>query len=73
MGETHLIRNDQEALEIADRFARQIEAESAERDQSARFGRNARVHTFHDPVRWKYHAVGNFYLNDVDPPRHAWI
>jgi alkylation response protein AidB-like acyl-CoA dehydrogenase len=30
MGETHLISNDQEALEIADRFARQIEAESAD-------------------------------------------
>jgi hypothetical protein len=24
-------------------------------------------------VRWKYHAVGNYYLNDVKPPRHAWI
>ena len=30
MGETHLISNDQEALEIADRFGRQIEAESAD-------------------------------------------
>jgi alkylation response protein AidB-like acyl-CoA dehydrogenase len=35
--------------------------------------RNARVHTLHDPVRWKYYAIGNFYLNGVDPPRHAWI
>jgi SfnB family sulfur acquisition oxidoreductase len=38
-----------------------------------RHWRNARVHTLHDPVRWKYYAVGNFYLNGVDPPRHAWI
>lgn len=37
-----------------------------------RHWRNARVHTLHDPVRWKFHIVGNFYLNDVDPPRHPW-
>ena len=36
-----------------------------------RHWRNARVHTLHDPVRWKYHAVGNFYLNDKLPPRHG--
>jgi len=38
-----------------------------------RHWRNARTHTLHDPVRWKYHAVGNYYLNHVTPPRHAWI
>jgi SfnB family sulfur acquisition oxidoreductase len=38
-----------------------------------RHWRNARVHTLHDPVRWKYYAVGNYYLNSVDPPRHAWL
>ena len=38
-----------------------------------RHWRNARVHTLHDPVRWKYYAVGNYYLNDVNPARHAWI
>ncbi|WP_028225535.1 SfnB family sulfur acquisition oxidoreductase [Paraburkholderia ferrariae] len=36
-----------------------------------RFWRNARTHTLHDPVRWKYHAVGNFWLNDTLPPRHG--
>ncbi|MFT4020824.1 MAG: SfnB family sulfur acquisition oxidoreductase [Acinetobacter sp.] len=35
--------------------------------------RNARVHTLHDPVRWKYFALGNYYLNGVRPARHAWI
>ncbi|AJD44203.1 sulfur acquisition oxidoreductase SfnB family protein (plasmid) [Rhizobium gallicum bv. gallicum R602sp] len=34
-----------------------------------RHWRNARTHTLHDPVRWKYHVAGNFYLNDVTPPR----
>ncbi|MET1027845.1 MAG: SfnB family sulfur acquisition oxidoreductase [Dongiaceae bacterium] len=38
-----------------------------------RHWRNARTHTLHDPVRWKYHAVGNYYLNQVNPPRHSWI
>ena len=36
-----------------------------------RHWRNARTHTLHDPVRWKYQAVGNFYLNDRLPPRHG--
>lgn len=35
--------------------------------------RNARVHTLHHPVRWKIHAIGNYYLNGVFPARHAWI
>ncbi len=37
-----------------------------------RHWRNARVHTLHDPVRWKYHIVGNYALNGVKPPRHPW-
>lgn len=37
-----------------------------------RHWRNARTHTLHDPVRWKYFHVGNFALNDVYPPNHAW-
>ena len=37
-----------------------------------RHWRNARTHTLHDPVRWKYFHVGNFALNGVPPPRHAW-
>jgi SfnB family sulfur acquisition oxidoreductase len=46
--------------------------------QSARSGdnfdrhwRNARTHTLHDPVRWKFHAVGNYLLNGVIPPRNG--
>jgi len=37
-----------------------------------RHWRNARTHTLHDPVRWKYAIVGNYYLNGVNPPLHAW-
>ena len=36
-----------------------------------RHWRNARTHTLHDPVRWKYHAIGNFWLNGINPPRHG--
>ncbi|NER65447.1 SfnB family sulfur acquisition oxidoreductase [Pseudomonas sp. MAFF212427] len=38
-----------------------------------RHWRNARVHTLHDPVRWKYHAVGAYHLNATLPARHSWI
>ena len=38
-----------------------------------RFWRDARTHTLHDPVRWKFAAVGNYYLNGVNPPLHSWI
>ena len=44
-----------------------------ERYNLDRHWRNARVHTLHDPVRWKYNILGNFYLNGIRPPQHSWI
>ena len=38
-----------------------------------RHWRNARVHTLHDPVRWKIYAIGDYYLNNHLPARHVWI
>jgi SfnB family sulfur acquisition oxidoreductase len=38
-----------------------------------RHWRNARTHTLHDPVRWKFFHVGNYHLNGVRPPRHLWL
>ena len=38
-----------------------------------RHWRNARVHTLHDPVRWKYHAIGTYRLNGTLPARYSWI
>ncbi|WP_275630335.1 SfnB family sulfur acquisition oxidoreductase [Pseudomonas sp. 273] len=38
-----------------------------------RHWRNARVHTLHDPVRWKVQAVGAYHLNGARPARHSWI
>lgn len=37
-----------------------------------RHWRNARVHTLHDPVRWKYHLIGNYAMNGAFPARHQW-
>ncbi|OCT29616.1 acyl-CoA dehydrogenase family protein [Pseudomonas putida] len=38
-----------------------------------RFWRNARVHTTHDPIRWRLHNVGNYYLNGADPGEYTAI
>jgi SfnB family sulfur acquisition oxidoreductase len=38
-----------------------------------RHWRNARTHTLHDPVRWKYHRIGDFFLNGTKPPRNGAI
>jgi SfnB family sulfur acquisition oxidoreductase len=38
-----------------------------------RHWRNARTHTLHDPVRWKYHHLGRWTLLGVRPPRHGHI
>lgn len=33
-----------------------------------RHWRNLRVHSLHDPARWKYVHIGNHFLNAVPPP-----
>jgi SfnB family sulfur acquisition oxidoreductase len=38
-----------------------------------RHWRDARTHTVHDPVRWKYHTVGDYWLNGNKPLRHGAI
>lgn len=38
-----------------------------------RFWRDARTHTLHDPVRWKFHSIGRYYLDGTQPPLHSWI
>ncbi|WP_215845158.1 SfnB family sulfur acquisition oxidoreductase [Candidatus Pantoea bituminis] len=38
-----------------------------------RHWRNARTHTLHDPIRWKYKIVGSYWLNDEFPQRHSFI
>ncbi|AYM65683.1 hypothetical protein At12D13_45310 (plasmid) [Agrobacterium fabrum] len=38
-----------------------------------RHWRNARTHTLHDPVRWKYAILGKYFLNREKPPLHARV
>ncbi|GGF14486.1 SfnB family sulfur acquisition oxidoreductase [Williamsia phyllosphaerae] len=37
------------------------------------FWRNARIHTLHDPVRWKYQHLGRYVLHGTPPPLSAII
>ncbi len=37
------------------------------------FWRNARTHTLHDPVRWKYQHLGRAVLHGTPPPLHPAI
>ena len=37
------------------------------------FWRNARTHTVHDPVRWKYQHIGRAVLHGTPPPLHSAI
>src|SRR5690606_13820161 len=36
-----------------------------------RFFGDARVHTTHDPIRWRLHHVGNYYLNGISPNEYS--
>jgi SfnB family sulfur acquisition oxidoreductase len=38
-----------------------------------RHWRNARTHTLHDPVRWKYQLIGDYYLNGTPPPKRSYV
>lgn len=38
-----------------------------------RHWRNARTHTLHDPIRWRYHHIGRHTLSGTAPPRHGVI
>ncbi|MGX6607532.1 acyl-CoA dehydrogenase family protein [Micromonosporaceae bacterium Da 78-11] len=38
-----------------------------------RHWRNARTHSVHDPVDWKYHHIAAYELSDVQPPNHGQL
>lgn len=61
------------AVEASERLLELAGASATrERDNLGRFWRDARVHTLHDPVRWKLHLVGDYHLNGTLPARHQW-
>ncbi|MCU1640647.1 MAG: putative acyl-CoA dehydrogenase [Nocardia sp.] len=67
---------------LADRAANEVSAAlfevSGTRSAAAdlnlhHFWRNARTHTLHDPIRWKYQHIGRSLLHDTAPPLHGVI
>ncbi|PCF95583.1 SfnB family sulfur acquisition oxidoreductase [Vreelandella nigrificans] len=63
----------QVAIEATNKLFELAGARSAlEEHNFDRHWRNARVHTLHDPIRWKFFHIGNYYLNGVHAPRHPW-
>ena len=66
--------SDSAALKISSEIFALLGASSAlSKWNLDRFWRNARVHTTHDPIRWRLHHVGNYYLNGVDPGEYTAI
>lgn len=56
------------ALEASSRLFQLCGARSTSRAFAFdRYWRDARTHTVHDPVHWKFHAIGNYYLNGKTP------
>jgi len=56
------------ALEAASKLFQLCGASSTRSSLSLdRYWRDARTHTVHDPLHWKFHAIGNFYLNGSLP------
>ncbi|PYC16661.1 acyl-CoA dehydrogenase family protein [Pseudomonas mosselii] len=65
---------DAAALKIAsDLFSLLGASASLSKWNLDRFWRDARVHTTHDPIRWRLHNVGNYYLNGVDPGEYTAV
>ncbi|MFD3462509.1 acyl-CoA dehydrogenase family protein [Nocardia fluminea] len=67
---------------LADRAANEVSAaifevggtrSAAAEHRLDHFWRNARTHTLHDPVRWKYQHIGRAVLHNRPPPLHGVI
>ncbi|MFE7721050.1 SfnB family sulfur acquisition oxidoreductase [Nocardia rhizosphaerihabitans] len=67
---------------LADRAANEVSAaifevggtrSAAAAHRLDHYWRNARTHTLHDPVRWKYQHIGRAVLQDRPPPLHGVI
>jgi SfnB family sulfur acquisition oxidoreductase len=59
------------AVEVAnDLFALAGASAADVRHGLDRHWRNARTHTLHDPNRWRYHRLGDYFLNNRLPPNN---
>jgi SfnB family sulfur acquisition oxidoreductase len=62
------------AVEVATELFSMSGASAAdEKHDLSRHWRNARTHSSHDPVDWKYHHAGNWLLAGVHPPNHGQL
>lgn len=62
------------AVEIgSELFAMSGASATDEKHDLSRHWRNARTHSSHDPVDWKYHHVGNWLLGGGRPPNHGQL
>jgi SfnB family sulfur acquisition oxidoreductase len=62
------------AVQVAsDLFSMTGASAADEKHDLSRHWRNARTHSSHDPVDWKYHHVGNWLLNGAFPPNHGQL
>jgi alkylation response protein AidB-like acyl-CoA dehydrogenase len=64
--------------EVAVQVSSELFALSGASAADAKYGldrhwRNARTHSIHDPVDWKYHHVAAYEVDGVLPPNHAQL
>ncbi|MFG1790387.1 SfnB family sulfur acquisition oxidoreductase [Nocardia sp. NPDC049149] len=65
---------DQAANEVSSALFEVSGTRSAAADLNLHhFWRNARTHTLHDPIRWKYQHIGRAQLHGTAPPLHGVI
>ncbi|WP_334184760.1 acyl-CoA dehydrogenase family protein [Novosphingobium sp.] len=65
-------RTDAAALLISSDMFSLLGASSSYRKFNLdRFWADVRVHTTHDPIRWRLHHIGDYYLNGVPPHEYS--
>jgi len=71
---TAKVLSDRAANEVASALFEVSGTRSAAADLNLdHFWRNARTHTLHDPVRWKYQHIGRAIVHGTPPPLHSAI
>ncbi|GLK44889.1 MULTISPECIES: acyl-CoA dehydrogenase family protein [Novosphingobium] len=66
------VKTDEAALLISSDMFSLLGASSSYRKFNLdRFWADVRVHTTHDPIRWRLHHVGDYYLNGTPPHEYS--
>lgn len=66
------VKTDEAALLISSDMFSLLGASSSYRKFNLdRFWSDVRVHTTHDPIRWRLHHVGDYYLNGTPPHEYS--